>query len=101
MKAIELIRAMVADASIAEHAQVHRWPGADYMSVERWLSNCFGDFRIKSGEVEECDYLVLWQCDSNYFYPFNANYAPDVVLERIEPELVATDDQEVWLYKID
>ncbi len=100
MKAIDLIRAMVADASIAEHGQVHGWPGVDYMSVELWVSNCFGDFRVKSGEVEEGDYLVLWQCDSNYFYPFNANYAPDVVLERVNTDEADADDQEVWLYKI-
>lgn len=101
MKAIEIIQAMVYDSALAECAQVHTYHGPDYATVNDWLSAVFGDFRIKEGELEMSDYLVLWSVDSNRFYPFGVDETPDVVLVRNNAEQYEEDDREVWLYKID
>ena len=101
MKAIEIIKAMVYDSALAECAQVHNYPGPDYATADDWMSVMFGDFRIKEGELEEGDYLALWSVDSNRFYPFGVEEAPDVVLVRNSAEQYDEDDREVWLYKID
>ena len=100
MKAIEIIKAMCYDSTLAECAQVQTYYGPDYATVNDWLSAVFGDFRIKCGEMEIGDYLVLWQVDSNRFYPFGVKETQDVVLIRKNEEDYPEDDREVWLYKI-
>lgn len=99
MKAIEIIQAMVYDSALAEHSQVVTYHGN--ATTEDWIAMMFGSFRIKEGELEVSDYLATWQVDANFIYPFNADNAPDVVLERVDPENYDEDDREVYLYEIE
>lgn len=101
MKAFEFLKAMVYDSALAECAQIHTYHGPEWATAEDWIAAQFGDFRIKEGELEVSDYLVLWQVDSNRFYPFGVEETPDVVLVRNDAEQYEEDDREVWLFKID
>lgn len=99
MKAIEIIRAMVYDSALAECADLATYSGFNAPKV--WVESYFVDFRLKRGDITEGIYLVLWQCDANRFYPFDAENPCDVVLVRNNAEQYEEDDREVWLYKID
>lgn len=90
---------MVYDSALAECAQMHTYYGEG--TVNDWLSSVFGDFRVKEGEIEEGSYLVLWQCDANRFYPFDAENPCDVVLVRNNEDAYDSDDREVWLWRIE
>lgn len=99
MKAIDVIKAMCYDSALAERSQVIMF-GSD-VSQGYWMSMMFGKYRIKEGELSPGDYLATWQVDANFIYPFNAENAPDVVLERLDPENYDEDDREVYLYMIE
>lgn len=100
MKAIEIIEAMTYDSSLAECTDVLTYD-SDHETVKDWIARLFGSFHLEDGELYDGVYLVAWQVDANRFYPFDANYPPEVVLERDNPEDGAEDDQEVWLWRIE
>lgn len=104
MKALDIIKAMSHDSTLAEYSQVSQFDPdlhVEGLEVEAWIAGLFGDFRLKAGRIERGTYLSVWQVDLDRVSPFGELNAPDVILERNRPEVYEKDDREVWLWRIE
>lgn len=101
MEALEIIKAMSYDSTLAEYSHVSEFDPDLQVEVEAWITNVFGDFRLKAGRIERGTYLSVWQVDLERVSPFGERNAPDVILERNRPEVYEKDDREVWLWRIE
>lgn len=100
MKAIDIIKNMIQDSSLAECAGLVSWDGS--LPVKDWLKQTFGDFRIKAGTIEkDAIYLIVWECSASKIYPFDINHPCDVVIVRNNAEKFDADDREVWFWKVE
>ena len=102
MNSLNIIKALCRDADFAEYANVVRWDSIPYPTVADFCQEWFG-CKIKGGEIiEGQEYVYLYAVD-HYSCPtaLQDMGKPDVVLERLNPEDAAFDDQEVWLWKIE
>lgn len=100
MEALDIIKAMSYDSTLAEYSQVDEFD-PEFRDVESWISGVFGDFRLKAGRIERGVYLSVWQADLERVSPFGENNTPDIILERNRPEVYDKDDREVWLWRIE
>ena len=100
MKALEIIKAMSYDSTLAEYSQVNEFDPT-FQEVESWIASVFGDFRLKAGRIERGTYLSVWQVDLERVSPFGELNAPDVILERNRAKVYEKDDREVWLWRIE
>lgn len=104
MEALDIIKAMSYDSTLAEYSQVdefHPTYEVEGLEVQSWFTRIFGDFHLKAGRLVEGTYLSVWQVDLERVSPFGENNAPDVILERNRPEVYEKDDREVWLWRIE
>ena len=101
MKALKIIEEMVFDSAFAEVAATLQYNTEAY-GEEEFVNSWFG-CTIKEGKIENMqNYLYMYQVDSNKCVRAVVKMGkPDVILERLNPEEADSDDQEVWLWKIE
>lgn len=102
MKAIDIIKRIVQDPTVAEKALVveyDSWNGTH--SVREWCKETFDAEPVSAGRVREGQYLSIYQVDGDDTYPFQHHFEPEIILKRIDAESYPEDDRFIWLWKIE
>lgn len=107
MKAIDIIRAMIKDPSLAEHSNLDTMH--EDWKPEDFIKTFFGeDFFVLCGHLIPGEWLSVWSADADAISPFQMNNTPDVVLEREGPfinedgkETYPANDRQIYLWKVE